>query len=463
MAVISILAILAACQPKEKITEKIIEKPIATSQQEKLIKLDESMSDEELADSGEQLMLPHTIPLAEKAFKMALIKNPDNIKAQFYSEGFLKNYTVLKGILTRIKPFMVSQGKAKDLEKLISEIPNVPMRKYLLDGKEDIATVGDIQDFLFEQQSAWNNFRKWLIKNYDKSLVLNLDPFWLVVNSGVESRHACEVINEKEGKAICSYNNVFQKKLAPADLMALRQMIAGQVLLYQFYTSYSYDGLDKLAKFDPKETLTDEQRMNYLLAVSPNVLTLRKNHLLKETLHIGADLAEAVKYAAQYQAQLCPKGAGNVRQRPGFLLHDGICLENHQEPLQKLELALKGITTLKMLPNKKAALGLSGKEHEVDVRVDAFSWFRNPVQDLKSLGPAKYNECGKNEGLIDKTFGGFFVDGNGEDFIRQDSKCKPQFYNSEQEKQTSQHPVPEINVDRQGLDSKRQQIIDGLK
>lgn len=424
IGIISILAVLAACQPKEKITEKIIEKPIETSQSEKLIKLDESMTDDELADSGEQLMLPHTIPLAEKAFKMALIKNPDNLKAQFYTEGFLKNYTVLKGILTRIKPIMQSQGKSKELERIINEIPNVPMRKYLLDGKEDIATVNDVQDFLFEQQSAWNGFRKWLIKNYDKTLVLNLDPFWLVVNSGVESRHTCEVINEKEGKAICSYNNVFQKKLAPVDLMALRQMIAGQVLLYQFYTAYSYEGFDKLSKFDPNEKLTDEQRMNYLLAVSPNALTLRKNNLLKETLHIGADLAEAVKYASKYQAQLCPKGVGNIRQRPGFLLHDGVCLQNFQEPLQKLELALQGITSLKMLPNTKAADGLFGKQYEVDVRVDIFAWFRNPIQDLKSLGPARYNECGKGTGLLDKTLGGFFVDGNAEEFVRQDNECK---------------------------------------
>lgn len=413
---------LTACQPKEKTIEKIIEKPVENAQQEKLIKLDESMSDEELADAGEQLMLPHTVPLAEKAFKMALIKNPENLKAQFYMEGTIKNWTVYKGIFTRIKPFMKSQGKLKDLEKMINEIPNVPMRKYLLDGKEDIATVSDIQDFLFEMQSNWNNYRKWLIKNYDKSLTLNLDPMWLAINSGIESKHTCELIDEKEGKAICSYNNVFQKKLAPADLMVLRQMAGGMVIFFNFYTAYSYEGFDKLAKFDPKETLSTEKKMNFLLEVAPQALTLRKNNHMGEIINVGADLAQSVKYAAQYQEKLCPKGAGNVRQRPGYLVHDGICLENHEESLAKLELALKGVTTMKMLPKSKEELGLWGKEHEVDVRVDLFAWSRNPVKDLKALGPARYNECGEGEGLLDKTFGGFFVDGNAEDFIRS-SKC----------------------------------------
>lgn len=414
---IATIVFLFGCQPKEKITEKIIEKPIESSEEKKLIQISEAMTDTELADSGEQLMLIHTIPLAEKAFKMALIKNPDNLKAQFYTEGFLKNYTVFKGILARIKPFVKSQGKLKELETVINQIPNIPLRKYLIEGEGDIENVSDIQDFITEHQSNLNNFRKWLIKNYDKSLTLNLDPFWLAINAGAEGKHACELIDEKEGKAVCNYNNIFQKKLAPADLMALRQMIAGQVLFYNFYTAYSFEGFDKLAKFDPQEKLTMEQRMNYLLEVAPNTLTLRKSNFMKEVLDIGADLAQAVRYAAEYHEQLCPKGNGSLRQRAGFLFHDGICLQDAKTPLEKLELALQGITTLKMLPSTKAEQNLSGSLHEVDVRVDAFAWFRNPVQDLKKLGPARYNDCGAGEGLLDKTFGGFFVDGNAENFV----------------------------------------------
>jgi hypothetical protein len=419
LTLLCLLTGLVACQPNEKVTEKIIEKPIENPVKEKLVKIDESMTDDELADAGEQLMLIHTVPLAEKAFNMALIKNPDNLKAQFYTEGFLKNYTVFKGILTRIKPLVRSQGKIKELEKSINEIPNIPLRKFLLDGKEDIATLADIQVFLTEQQTNWNNFRKWLIKNYDKTLTLNLDPFWLVVNAGVESRHTCEIIDEKEGKAICNYNNVFQKKLSPADLMGLRQMVAGQVLFYNFYTAYSFEGFDKLAKFDPQGRLTAEQKYNYLVAVAPNTLTLREKNLMKETLHIGADLAQAVKYAVQYKDQLCPKGPGQVRQRPGFLIHDGICVEKHEEALEKLELALNGIMTVKMEKNTQTYWE---PRPTVDVKVDFFAWFRNPVKDLKSLGPVRYNECGEGEGLMDKTFGGFFVEGNAEDFISQ-SDC----------------------------------------
>ncbi len=201
-ATIVLLLNLSACQQNEKITEKIVEKKIDNPNSERLIKIDESMNDDELADAGEQLMVIPTVPLAEKAFQMALLKNPENLKAQFYTEGFLKNYTVMKGILTRFKPLVRNQGKIKNLEKIISELPSVPLRKFLLDGKEDIETIADVQNFLSDQQTNWNNFRKWLIRNYDKSLTLNLDPFWLMINSGIEGKHSCEYIDEKEGKII---------------------------------------------------------------------------------------------------------------------------------------------------------------------------------------------------------------------------------------------------------------------
>jgi hypothetical protein len=415
-ALIGLLFNLSACQQNEKITEKIIEKKIDNPSSERLIKIDESMNDDELADAGEQLMVIHTVPLAEKAFKMALLKNPDNLKAQFYTEGFLKNYTVMKGILTRIKPLVRNHGKIKNLEKIISELPSVPLRKFLLDGKEDIETLADVQNFLSDQQTNWNNFRKWLIKNYDKSLTLNLDPFWLAINSGIEAKHSCQYIDEKEGKAICNYDNVFQKKLAPPDLMALRQMVAGQVLFYNIYTAYNYDGLDQLYKFDPKDSLTTEQKYKYLLKVAPNIYTLRDRHLMGETLSIGADLAEAFRYAIKYKDQLCPKGDGQTRQRPGYLVVDGICVNNTDNKLDLFDQALKGVTSMKLVKNGNAK-GSSSPVEKEEVRVDVFSWFRKPVKDLKALGPARFNECGEGEGLLDKTFGGFFVDQNGEDFV----------------------------------------------
>lgn len=398
------------CKPNETTIEKVVEKP-NDENIDKLVRVDETMTDEELADSGEQLLTFYTFPLAEKAFKMALIKNPDNLKAQFYTEGFLKIYTVNKGILNRIKPFIRKQGRLKELETFISGIPNVPARKYLLDGTEDIRTVYDIQDFLFEQQSNWNGFRKWLIKNYDKTLTLNLDPLWLLINAGVESKHACEMIDEASGKALCNYDNVFQKKLGPADLLGLRQMVSGMVLMYTFYTSYNLEGLDKLAQIDPEGQFTAKKGYQYLIDVNPGIFTLRQRNLLKETLSIGSDFVSAIKYARQYQKELCPKGEGATRQRTGFLFHDGICVtdsKNGNEDLELFERALAG-------PISKELATRNGVVKKVTL--DYMAWFRNPPSDLKKIGPASFDACGNVNSLLDKTLGGIYVEKNAEEFI----------------------------------------------
>ncbi len=158
------------------------------------------------------------------------------------------------------------------------------------------------------------------------------------------------------------------------------------------------------------------------MKVAPNVFTLRDRHLMGETLSIGADLAEAFRYAIKYKDQLCPKGYGQTRQRPGFLVVDGICVNNRDNKLELLDQALKGVTSMKLEKNGNTK-GSSLKVEEEEVRVDIFSWIRKPVKDLKTLGPARFNECGEGEGLLDKTFGGFFVDQNAEDFVAF-QKCK---------------------------------------
>lgn len=406
---LTVSAILAmGCQPNEKVIEKTIEKPVTD---EKIVKVDETMTDAELADSGEQLLTFHTFPLAEKAFQMALIKNPDNLKAQFYTEGFLKVYTVYKGILTRIKPFVRKQGKLKELENVINSIPNVPARKYFLDGTEDIKTVSDMQNFFFEHQQNWNGFRKWLIKNYDKSLTLNLDPLFLLINTGIEAKYSCDMIDEASGKAICNYNNVFQKKLGPADLMGLRQMVGGMVLYFSFFTSYNMEGFDKLATLDPDGKLSGKQSYQYLMDVNSNIFTLRQKNLLRETISIGSDFSESAKYAIKYQKELCPKGPQVTRQRKGYLFHDGICVVADNEvdrSLQMLEQILSG-------PVKTTMMNRHGQN--VETNVDFLSWFRNPTTDLKTIGPAEFDSCGRVSKLADKTLGGIYKDKNAEDFV----------------------------------------------
>lgn len=408
ICVVVVALVLGACKPNEKVIERTIEMP-NDDKMEKLVKVDEAMTAEELVDSGEQLMTFTTFPLAEKAFKMALLKDPENLRAQFYTEGFLKFYTAQKGILVRIKPFMRTQGRLKDLEEQIRNLPDVHARRYLLDGVEDIKTVSDIQNYFFEMQKNWNDFRKWLIKNYDKNLTLNLDPLMLLINMGVEGKHACEMIDVQSGRAICNYDNVFKKKIAPADLMMLRQIAGGMVMYFTLFTSYSYEGFDKIAVIDPDGKFTSKQVYTYLNQVSPNVFTLRQKNMMKEVMSIGSDLGEAYKYAIKYHKELCPKGEGQNRQRVGYLFQDGLCAKQNDADFAKYEASLKGAIDTRLYSSLLM--------REVDTKADYWAWFRNPITDLKAIGPATFTSCGEVSSIIDKTFGGVFVNKDAESFV----------------------------------------------
>ena len=166
-----------------------------------------------------------------------------------------------------------------------------------------------------------------------------------------------------------------------------------------------------MASIDPEGKFSAKQSYQYLVDVNSNIFTLRQKNLLRETISIGSDFSESAKYAIKYQKELCPKGPQTTRQRVGYLFHDGICVVSDTETdrsLKMLEQILSG-------PVKTALVNRQGQR--VETNVDFLSWFRNPTVDLKTIGPAEFDSCGRVSKLGDKTFGGIFKDKNAEDFM----------------------------------------------
>ncbi len=123
------------------------------SQDKKQVEVSNTMDAESLAEAGEQLVNPATFMLADKTFEMALAKDPENKKAQFY-KTFLKRLLTLKGAGVRIRPWVRANGDIGTLESQAQQFPNSPLKDFLYKGKEDISTTTQVQDLLVEYRDA---------------------------------------------------------------------------------------------------------------------------------------------------------------------------------------------------------------------------------------------------------------------------------------------------------------------
>jgi hypothetical protein len=101
----------------------------------------------------------------------------------------------------------------------------------------------------------------------------------------------------------------------------------------------------------------------------------------------------------------------------GFIFEEGICIDKADS---------KGKPTTDVLKTIEAALagglmsieGVSQSGAVVMAEIKPVAPFANPVQDLRSLAPISYNECGNPVALADSTIGGVFPNGDGNTYLK---------------------------------------------
>ena len=164
--------------------------------------------------------------------------------------------------------------------------------------------------------------------------------------------------------------------------------------------------------------MSNQARTEYLANLS-TFGKLRPDQTLKLMKEMGSDLSVGLKWAQQYQKDICPKGTSTAQQRRGYLFSSGICLEKDSEGsinqfLAVLDRALGGVTRIELTDsiNKPTFVNL-----------DIFAWSRSPIQDLKQIKPTSWNNCGDATNFADNTLGGLFVDNNANLFNTK-SNCK---------------------------------------
>lgn len=402
MAMSLLLALsLSACGPqKNKDSEK--------SNRE--VKISGSMNAEELADAAEQLVTPYTFMLADSTAKAALDKDPKNEKAKVV-RAIVAPLMAFKGIATRLKPAVREYGNIKEWERGVKGIPNSPAKKFLLAGNEDIKTVADMQNWIDEVKDGFGKLRKAMKEYPNQELTIYVNPYLSQETLESKAQENCKVIertvpnsDEKTVEFECDYEEAFQVKLNLADYMVVGQAAAGYELFLGLYNTFSLSGL---------ETITDngqERSAEDLLAQFPELGKIRNKQNIRFIKEYGTDLISSVRWAQKYQRQLCPRGEGAEKQRPGYLAESGICVNISKEGEQNLQLVSN---LLKQVVQVDIPVG----EQTRKTTVNLAGFLENPVSDLRILMPESKDACGNPASFKDKTFGGLLPNGDVDQLI----------------------------------------------
>jgi len=369
------------------------------------ISASDAMDADSLTQSGEQLVSPYTFHLASQAFDMALAKDPTNMKAQFYS-ALLKRLMTMKGILSRLQPYVQRYGDTKRYSDMIQKIPNSPLKNFLLDGPQDISTVEGVQQVLANYRDGADALRTFIASNPDLQLTLNMNPYVFQQRILENYQDSCVVSNNDNGgfSVDCPTTHALEMQVNYGDLIALKQEAAGEVLYMSLYTSYSFNGTEALlAKASSGYTNVTGQQLFAAMKAADAGNLLAYNSL--NGIHdLGADGVKAAKIALSMQNDLCKTGTASPQNRPGFMFKDGICIGSGDntaaQSLALVERALAGVIQIDLTDSA----GVVRPE-----KIDALAWARNPVQNLSQILPSSYDNCGNAVELPDATMDGVFV------------------------------------------------------
>lgn len=407
----SLLAALTACSPEKKTaTEKV------------KLSVNEQMQSDELTAAGEQLVAPHTFHLADRAFELALQKNPNDKKAQFY-RAFLKRFMVLRGVGTRVQPIVKKYGDMNQYNEQLKRLPNSPIRDFLMNpasGATSLQTEEDVQNLLNQYKSALQDFRTFVAQNQDLKLDLYVNPLVFANQIQENDESSCKIIpgsTADDAQLECDKTDIATVKVNVADLLVMKQEAAGEILYLTLYTSYNLNGATQLAKdLDGKDNTAKD---NLDLIQSRVSLKLLKGQSFTAVRSLGSDLGVAAKWVLKYQDSVCPKDKNGMQvQRKGFLVPN-LCVDDAtllQKNLAILDQVLKGPMAIKLGDDDSTTV-------PVTKNVNFLALFDKPVQDLRALAPATWSADGMTAtSMKDKTFGGLLPDGDADSLFNNGNK-----------------------------------------
>lgn len=362
----------------------------------------------------------HSADMADLALEL----DPQNQRAQFYKKA-AGPLLALKGIVTRIKPSLNPNDVAHYNDQ-IDNFPDSALKTFLLDGTEDIKDEKSIQAFIDSYIVAMNDMRVFLKSFKGTDLTLNAND-WSWAAFSQHKLKECIAMMNGYGEYVefkCPMKKAGQIKLNTADMAVLQQAYAAYQLFFTIYNVYDLTGMKALAQL-PEDTVMSGQEAWNFLAKNQDFGVYRSTSQLQLVKEMGLDFIGASRWAIKMQKQLCPQGYETEKNRPGYLFHSGLCVENKDESSESLEL-VEAILNGGLMPF--TATSADGA-FDYQTEVKPVLMFTQPVQDLKALKPV-FKTCGDEYGeytsivqIADSTLNGLFPNGDVNYILRIQDTC----------------------------------------
>lgn len=369
---------------------------------------------ETLAKQAEELLTADGFQEASKVADLALVQDPTNIRA-----GLIKAMVApalqLRGIFTRIRP--LAETTATSLQsyenslKELNQKPDSALKKFWLDGEQDIHTEAELQHQMDLIAEAFENLRLYIkkIKTNEITIKANLA---LVPDLNARYAASCEIKEspELEYELVCPPSeNRYNITLNEADFGVLQDQLSFYGLALKTYTSYDLSGaLATYKKKDGQGDFSISEVVDDLLK-NPSFGRLRPQANLAQVKEWALDYASGLRWAMAHQDTLCPNGYGNSRNRPGKLFPEGTCTGPGYVPF--IEMIESAVTKDMISVTSQKDM----KTHTTVFKAKAF--FETPLSDIRKLAPFRFDKCSQIIGVGDPTLGGFLPAGDANEVI----------------------------------------------
>jgi hypothetical protein len=367
-------------------------------------------------DSAEQMLTPSGFMFVKTLADEAVVLDPSNGKAKILA-AMMAPALELKGVMTRIEPLVKTRPSeyvkyAQQLQELRKSSAG-PQARFLLDGAQDISTERGAQELVARFTARMDELRRVLNE------VKFGDDIKFMINDDAFANPTLECVITQTGTWEFAYENcpmisiLNEHRANRADLEAMQQVVAG----YQTYLTV-LNGWDLTGIYTKQGVLSGNARHDFeVLLGSSDFGTLRQNNGFGVVPDIMKDAVLGAHYAIEMQAELCPVGGPSMSNRPGFIFAEGFCTKADDSVTRTLALVesmLKGPVAIPSTENGKT----------LSTTVDAMSFFKRPIENVRSLAPYRIDRCGKLSHVGDASFGGVFPNGDLNDILaRQSPTC----------------------------------------
>lgn len=374
---------------------------------------------ENLALAGEQLLSPVSFMYADLVFDMALQTDASNKRAQFY-KALIKPMMQLKGALNRIKPVIATlpEREQSQYQDYLAKAPESALKTFLMDGPQDIHTEEDALKFLDQYRSAWEDMRVFMKENKDLNLDVNVMTLVGVGSALDNAAKECQYsnsMNQEFTVADCDYLKALKINISRADIEVIQQLAAGMQIYHTLATAYSLDGVREFSENSQGKSMTTQEVVEHF-SHSTKAGMLRNNALAKIP-SLGTDAVAGARWALSIQDKLCPTGSFDHSNRKGFLVEAGLCIDKTDKQGKPVTDLLKTIESA-LTGGLMAVEGLAKDGSTIQAEIKPVAPLADPIQDLRSLAPTSYNQCGNAVALADKTIGGVFPNGDGNTYLK---------------------------------------------